>query len=70
MKKRSDERLVRDLCEVIAALDRRVPRNQGEEEQVIARDARAMKRAALVRMAELEQALSKAVVDRIREEAA
>lgn len=70
MKKRSNERLVRDLCEVIAALDRRLPGNQGEGERAIARDARAMKHAALVRIAELERVLTKAVVDRIRQEPA
>jgi hypothetical protein len=55
MKTRSDLTLVRDLREFIAALDRRVPRLERDGERDIARDALALKRAALKRIAELAQ---------------
>jgi hypothetical protein len=48
--------LIDDLNELIAALDRRVPRFERDGEVVIARDAAALKDAALQRIAELEQA--------------
>lgn len=48
-------RLVRHLLELIAALDRRVPRSERAVEPSIARDAAALKASALQRIAELEQ---------------
>ena len=58
MKARSDQTLVHDLRELIAALDRRVPRLEREGERDIALDAKALKRAAVKRIAELERSLS------------
>lgn len=58
MKTRSDQTLVRDLRELIAALDRRMPRIEGEGERAIARDAQGLKRAALKRICELERGQS------------
>ena len=55
MKTRSDQTLVQDLRELIAALDRRVPRIEREGERAIARDAKGLKRAALKRIGELER---------------
>jgi hypothetical protein len=54
METRSDQTLVRDLRELIAALDRRVPRIEREGERAIARDAQKLRRAALQRIRELE----------------
>lgn len=53
MEARSDQTLVHDLRELIAALDRRVPRLEREGERKIALDAKVLKRAALKRIAEL-----------------
>lgn len=55
MKTRSDQTLVHDLRELIAALDRRVPRIEREGEGAIARDAQELRRAALKRLGELER---------------
>jgi hypothetical protein len=55
MKARSDQTLVHDLRELIAALDRRLPRLEREGEHDITRDAQALRRAALKRIAELER---------------
>ena len=55
MKTRSDQTLVHDLRELIAALDRRVPRIEQDGERAIARDAEALRRAALTRIHELER---------------
>jgi hypothetical protein len=55
MKTRSDQTLVQDLRELIAALDRRMPRIEREGERAIARDAQGLKRAALNRIGELER---------------
>jgi hypothetical protein len=55
MKARSDKTLVHDLRELIAALDRRVPRLEREGERDIAHDAKALRRAAFKRITELEQ---------------
>jgi hypothetical protein len=55
MKTRSDQSLVQDLRELIAALDRRMPRIEREGERAIARDAQGLKRAALKRICELER---------------
>ena len=57
MKARSDQTLVHDLRELVAALDRRVPRLEREGERDIARDAQGLRRAALKRIAELERSL-------------
>jgi hypothetical protein len=46
--------LLRDLHELIAALDRRVPQVERAGEASIARDAAALKAKALKRIAELE----------------
>ena len=55
MKARSDQTLVHDLRELIAALDRRVPRLERDGELDIVHDAEALRRAALRRIAELDQ---------------
>ncbi len=46
---------VRELMELIAALDRRVPQVQRAGEEAIARDAAALKDRALKRIEELER---------------
>jgi hypothetical protein len=46
--------LVRELQELIAALDRRLPRVEQAGEASIARDAAALREKALARLAELE----------------
>ena len=48
-------RAVRELLELIAALDRRVPQVQRAGEASIARDAAALKARALKRIEELER---------------
>lgn len=53
MDTRSDQTLIDDLRELIAALDRRVPRIGREGEHAIARDAQELRRAALKRICEL-----------------
>lgn len=55
MRTESDQRLVRDLRELVAAIDRRVPRIDRAGEPDVARDARRLKRAALKRIGELER---------------
>jgi hypothetical protein len=45
--------LTRELAEMIAALDRRVPRVEQEGEATIARDAAALRAKAVDRLAEL-----------------
>ena len=54
MKTRSDQTLVHDLRELIAALDHRVPHLERNGESDIVRDAQALRRAALARITELE----------------
>ena len=49
------DRLVRELLELIAAIDRRVPHVERAGEIEIARDAEALKARALKRIAELER---------------
>jgi hypothetical protein len=49
---------VRELLELIAALDRRLPQVQRAGEASIARDAAALKTRALRRIDELQQAQS------------
>jgi len=51
--------VVRDLQELIAALDRRVPQVQRAGEASIARDAAALKSRALKRISELERELQR-----------
>ena len=70
MKTRSDQTLVHDLRELIAALDRRVPCLEREGERGIALDAKALKRAALKRIAELERSLSAPAIGTVGEETA
>ena len=48
-------RIVRELVELIEALDRRVPQVQRAGEGAIAREAAALKTRALKRIEELEQ---------------
>ena len=70
MKTRSDQTLIHDLRELIAALDHRVPHLEREGEREIARDAQALRRAALARIAELEQSpASPAMADVARDNA-
>jgi hypothetical protein len=57
MKARSHETILQDLLELVAALDRRVPRLEREGEHDIARDAQGLRRTALRRIAELERSL-------------
>jgi hypothetical protein len=49
----TDKELARELDELIAALDRRVPQLERANEASIARDAEALKAKALKRLAEL-----------------
>lgn len=58
MKTRSHDTILRDLLELVAALDRRVPHLEREGERDIARDAQGLRRAALKRIAELERSLA------------
>jgi hypothetical protein len=58
MEARSNQTLINDLLELVAALDRRVPRLEREGERDIARDAQGLRRAALKRIAELERSIS------------
>jgi hypothetical protein len=55
MTPRSDEALVHDLRQLIDAIDRRVPCLEREGEHGIALDAKALKRSAEKRIAELER---------------
>ena len=54
----NDSTSIRELLELIAALDRRVPHIQRAGEASIARDAAALKARALKRLKELEGQLS------------
>lgn len=58
MKDRSDQTLVHDLRELIAALDARAPRLERAGEREIAHDAQTLRRAALERIEELERSPS------------
>ncbi|MGH9253562.1 MAG: hypothetical protein ACRD3C_03225 [Vicinamibacterales bacterium] len=58
MKARSDQTLVHDLRELIAALDRRLPRLERDGELDIVHDAEALRRAALRRIAEIDRSPS------------
>ena len=55
MSARVSETLIDDLRELVAALDRRVPRLEREGELAIARDAARLKSEALRRIADLER---------------
>ena len=55
MHTRSVQSLVHDLRQLVAALDRRVPRIEREGERATARDAPGLRRAALKRICELER---------------
>ena len=55
---RNHTQLLRELHELIAALDRRVPRVERAGEAAIAHDAAALKAKALKRIAELENQTS------------
>lgn len=68
MKARSDQTLVHDLRELIAAFDRRVPRLERDGEREIAHDAQALKRAASTRIAELERSASATAIGTVGEE--
>jgi hypothetical protein len=57
MAAKSHDIIRRDLLELVGALDRRVPSLDREGERDIARDAQALRRAALKRVAELERTL-------------
>jgi hypothetical protein len=57
MKARSDRTLVH-LRELVAAIDRRVPRLEREGESAIVRDAQSLRLVALKRIAELERSTS------------
>ena len=54
----SDQNLVHDLRQLIDAIDRRVPHLEREGEHAIALDAKALKRSAEKRIAELEQSVA------------
>lgn len=54
MRSRTTHTLIADLRELVAALDRRVPRFERTGEHDIARDAARLKEEALHRIAELE----------------
>jgi hypothetical protein len=58
--------VLQDLLELVAALDRRVPRLEREGEREIARDAQGLRRAALKRIAELERSVSVPAVGTVR----
>jgi hypothetical protein len=70
MKNRSHETILHDLLELVAALDRRVPGLTGEGERDIARDAQALRRAALKRIAELERSLPAPAICTVRRDTA
>jgi hypothetical protein len=54
--------MIRRLYELIAALERRLPQAERVGEAVIARDAAALKKHALARIAELENEQGTATV--------
>lgn len=59
----SASELLRELEELIAALDRRVPRIELAGEAVIARDAAALRERAQARIAQIEAREAAAVPD-------
>jgi hypothetical protein len=70
MTARSNQTLMHELFELVAALDRRVPRLEREGEDEIARDAQGLRRAALKRIAELERSVSAPAIGTVRRETA
>jgi hypothetical protein len=70
MKTRSDRTLLHDLRELIAAIDRRVPRLERQGESTIARDAQGLRRVALKRIAELEPVRSAGAIGTVGQETA
>lgn len=68
MDARTNQTLINDLLELVAALDRRVPRLEREGERDISRDAQALRRSALTRIAELERSVSPAVISVVNRE--
>ena len=70
MTVRSDQALVHDLRELIAALDRRVPRLERTGERDIVLDAKALKCRALKRIAELDRPLSAPAIGTVAHETA
>jgi len=68
MPTRTDQSLRNDLLELVAALDRRVPRLEREGEREIARDAQGLRRAALKRIAELERSVIVPAISTVRRE--
>jgi hypothetical protein len=62
MTTKSHEIILHDLLELVAALDRRVPRLDSVGERDIVRDAEGLRRAALKRIAELERSIPAAAV--------
>jgi hypothetical protein len=59
----TNSELVRELRELIAALDRRVPRVEQAGEAAIARDAATLREKAMKRLAELAEVGASAGVD-------
>lgn len=70
MNARSDRTLLHDLRELIAAIDRGVPRLERQGESAIARDAQGLRRVALKRIAELEPGRSAVAIGTVRQETA
>jgi hypothetical protein len=70
MRAKPDRSVLQDLLELVAALDRRVPRLEREGERDIARDAQGLRRAALKRIAELERSVSVPAAGRVHREMA
>jgi hypothetical protein len=68
MPAKLDQSVLRDLLELVAALERRVPRLEREGEREIARDAQGLRRAALTRIAELERSVSMPATGSVRRE--
>jgi hypothetical protein len=68
MKARSNQTLMHDLLDLVAALDRRLPRLEREGERDIARDAQGLRRAALKRIAELERTVSLPAIGTVNRE--
>ena len=67
---RSHDIIRQDLLELVAALDRRVPSLAREGGRDIARDAQALRRAALKRIAELERSLEAPSIGAVKRESA
>jgi len=65
MKTKSYDAIRQDLLDLVAALDRRVPRLEREGECGIAADARGLRRAALKRIADLERSLPAPALDAV-----